>query len=93
MFCSIKVLNSFLNLSIENLLALSLQFSGINFEIFFSKISTLSARLLEFCFLKKTPVGFKESIPFIVSNAPPFPKAITGVPQLCASIGAIPKSS
>ena len=45
------------------------------------------------CSAKKSPVAPGAGWPTTVSRAPPRPKAITGVPQACASTGRMPKSS
>ena len=74
-------------------MAFSRQSSGQMGTARFSNCSIASRIEAGVCWSKKQPVGRSAPSPRTVSRAPPRPNAITGVPQACASSGAIPKSS
>jgi hypothetical protein len=58
-----------------------------------SNSATASRMAAALCSAKSRPVGAGASRPLTVSQAPPRPNAMTGVPHACASTGAMPKSS
>src|SRR6266567_2153328 len=81
------------NVSAAKRSALARQASALMRSLEASNAATAVRSDAALCALKNTPVGASLSSPRIVSDAPPRPNAITGVPQACASSGAMPKSS